>query len=187
MKRFLALGILLAFLATGLVFGQEQQQQKQEQGQSIVFQLFGVSCIPYAGQVIKAFDDSGVVLYRLFVRDVKGVAGSAEIIVLAKKDSSKFIILCGWLNSWRSDEIGFARVESDATLTLSGPWFMTKSKEDGEQLEDLWENQDPDNIILTLSLLTTKYDDATKQETTDRKEIKRFDIRKFIEENFKDK
>lgn len=183
MKRFLAFGVLFAFLAAGLVFGQGTQQAQENQGQAYQeISLFGVQWLLFSGKVLGTPEELGATVALFYVRDKAGIAGIAEFIVIMNAEGTKWKIVGGWIKPYSDDERGFfwetriyptpPGVEAYKDLIL-----LQKKKDAGSQLQ--WRGlEDKDgNPILEFYL---KLNDGSEQV------VRSIDIKKFVEEYLKD-
>ncbi len=172
MRKFLVLGILIVFLTTGLGFGQQipAQQEQQDEGQPVVFQLFGTTWIPITGKSLGTFSDLGVSIILIWARDMNGIGGIIEILLIANQDLTKTEVLGGWIKAYTPDEQGFYLKENSKELNLLG-----KKDETYEKLE--WRGYDDQNGNPILEFYLIKKDGSKEV-------VRTIDIRKFVEENF---
>lgn len=179
MRKFLVLGILLAFLTAGFVSGQEfsLQQEQQEQGQPLVFQYFGTTWIPLSVKVLASFDALGVKVVMVWARDMNGVAGIIEMLLIVNQDASQYEVVGGWIQPYSDDEQGFYLKESGELSDL-----MKKKGEAGEQLE--WKGYDDQEGNPILEFYTLNAGGPTGGAAL-KVVVRTIDIKKFVEEHFK--
>ena len=157
MRKFLVFGILFLFLTAGLGFSQSEPY----------VQLFGNKWANYYKPfLLKSFDELGAKLYLFIRRDLNGKGGLVEILFLQKGSTGR--ILGGWIKPYSSEEQGFVKLEN-------GKWFLSEQKkEKGEELEKREYYNKKGDPILEFYL---KESGAI---------IRTINIKKFVEENFKD-
>lgn len=188
MRKFLVLGILvlsLAFAANAIVRrGVSNQQEQQEQGQPVSFNLFGITWDAAAVQTLGYFSDLGVSIVKVWAKDRSGVAGVAEILLIVDvQDATKRMVLGGRIRVGQADEQGFVRWEREASLPPIGPWFMTgKKQEAGEWLE--WRGYDDPNGDPILEFYTINTGGPTGGAAI-KSIVRTINIKKFVEEHFK--
>lgn len=176
MKKVLLIGILTLFFAIPAL----SQIISPEEDQSVpapFIRLFGTQWALQVKETIKLFDDLGIKLEYIFIRDLNSRAGIVKLLVVSKgEDKEKFV--GGWIKPFTQDEQGFSKMKGD--------WYLTKTLKEGENLE--WElGQDKDGSPLIIFYLNQKeYNKSTKTTTNYRMIIEHINVKKFIEENPKE-
>jgi len=181
MRKFLVLGILFGLFMAGLGFGQNANST-QEQNQPVpapYLVLFGTQWDQCGYGGTYAIKDLGIEIGVVFLRDRNNVLGIIDLIVIVK--DNKTIPLAGWLKSFTSEEQGF--IIEDPTIDKP---ILTKTRAEGETMifkSGKDQNGDP---VIVFFLLKKEFDPATNEEVIKREALKFIDIKKFVEENFKD-
>jgi hypothetical protein len=108
----------------------------------------------------------------VWARDMNGVAGIMEMLLIINQDVSQYEVVGGWIQPYSDDEQGFYLKESGELSDL-----MTKKGETGDQLEWRGREDQDGNPILEFYL---------KKKDGSQEVLRAIDIKKFVEETFKD-
>lgn len=176
MRKISGILCLVLFLTAALGFGQETPavQPAQQESQPLIFQLFGTFWLPLSGEILASLDDLGVKVAIIWARDMDGTAGIAGLLIILREglNDYKYKIVGGWIQPYSSDEQGFYLKESGKLSDL-----MKKKGEAGEELE--WRGREDKDGNPILEFYLAKKDGSEEV-------LRVVDIKKFVEENFKD-
>ncbi len=176
-RKILILGILFVLLA-GLGFTQEIEQQEQEQGQPVpapYLVLFRTQWDFCGEGFTRFYEELDVRVGIVFLKDRNFQLGIIDLLVIGRGD--KEIPIIGWKKSCTDKETGF--------ILETG--VETKTWAEGEALVYYLRKDVDGNPVLAFIYLRKEYDENTKEEVTVPVFGKYIDLKKFAEENFKDK
>lgn len=171
MKKFLISGILVVFLfAMGFVFVQEADTTEKE-GIPQIIQFQGVNWIVLKPVPVRSFDDLDAELTFLLVGDMDRLVGTADFLVLANKDGGNLHILAVWYNTYKLEDMRGWVIKDD------GKPLETKTYTEGEYLQCMEDKDEEGNLVLKFFW----HERGAEPEL-----VRTINIRKFVEEKFKD-
>jgi len=166
MRKISGILCLVLFLTSGLVLGQEQQQEQGQPLPAPYIVLFGTQWDKCGIGPTQFFDDLGIKIGIVYVRDRNYQLGIVDLLVIGKDD--KEIPIAGWKKSYTDEEQGF----------VLGTDVVTKTRAEDEALIYKTGRDQDGNLVLVLFHLKKGVDQPLF--------VKYVDLKKFVEENFKD-